>query len=187
MKFRTAAMATVLLALVGCQEEVTGPSTSDFDKEREALMARLQKKKSSNEPAAQAAKPAAEPSGPGFGAVDQTFAYDRTGKRDPFRSFHWERPDRVADEERRTPLERFDVAQLSLVAVVWNTGNARALIQDPAGASYIIAEGARIGKNDGRVIDIGDNAVVVKETYKDFLGQETTKDIEMRIRGNQGG
>ena len=31
------------------------------------------------------------------------------------------------------------------------------------------------------------NLVVVKETYVDFLGQETTKDIEMRIRRSEGG
>ena len=44
-----------------------------------------------------------------------------------------------------------------------------------------------MGKNEGRVIDIDDNLVIVKETYVDFLGQETTKDIEMRIRRSEGG
>ena len=78
------------------------------------------------------------------------------------------------------------VRQLELVAVVWNTGSARALIQDPSGQSYIIGVGARIGKNQGKVIKIGDNLVVVEETYVDFLGKETTKDIEMRIRGDEG-
>jgi hypothetical protein len=37
------------------------------------------------------------------------------------------------------------------------------------------------------VIDIDDNLIIVKETYVDFLGQETTKDIEMRIRRSEGG
>jgi Tfp pilus assembly protein PilP len=61
------------------------------------------------------------------------------------------------------------------------------LVQDPAGNSYIVGEGTRIGKNEGRVIDIEDNLIIVKETYVDFLGQETTKDIEMRIRRSEGG
>jgi Tfp pilus assembly protein PilP len=87
----------------------------------------------------------------------------------------------------RGPLEQYDVNQMSLLAVVWSTGTARALVQDPAGKSYIIGTGTRMGKNDGRVIDIDDNLVVVKETYVDFLGQETTKDIEMRIRRSEGG
>jgi Tfp pilus assembly protein PilP len=120
--------------------------------------------------------------------VDQGFSYDPGRGRDPFRSFEWERLSRMEeDAELRGPLEQFDVTQLSLVAIVWNTGNARALVQDPSGVSYIIGEGTRLGKNEGRVTQIDDNLVVVKETYVDFLGQETTKDIEMRIRRSQGG
>ena len=61
------------------------------------------------------------------------------------------------------------------------------MYKDPSGESYIIAEGSPIGKNSGHVIAIHDSAVVVKETYVDFLGQETTKDIEMRLRRNEGG
>ena len=53
--------------------------------------------------------------------------------------------------------------------------------------SYIVEEGTRVGKNDGRVIHIGDNLVLVKETYEDFAGERTTKDVELRIRGSQGG
>jgi Tfp pilus assembly protein PilP len=53
--------------------------------------------------------------------------------------------------------------------------------------TYIVAEGAKVGKNEGRVIQIHDNLVVVKETYVDYLGEETTKDIEMRIRPTEGG
>lgn len=87
----------------------------------------------------------------------------------------------------RGPLEQFDVSQLSLVAVIWDVGTARALVQDPSGMSFIIAEGTRVGKNAGRVLRIGDSAVVVKETYVDYRGKETTRDVEMRIRKSEGG
>ena len=53
--------------------------------------------------------------------------------------------------------------------------------------SFIIAEGTKVGKNAGRVLRIGDNAVVVKETYVDYRGKETTRDVEMRIRMSEGG
>jgi type IV pilus assembly protein PilP len=56
------------------------------------------------------------------------------------------------------------------------------MIQDPAGQSYIVGMGTRVGKNDGSVTSIDDNLVVVKETYEDYLGQVTKRDIEMRIR-----
>ena len=182
-------LAIVALATTGCQESATGPTTDEFQAARAAQAERAAKNK------AKAAKPKAAPPvaqaatnpGGGFGAVDVAFAYEGRGLRDPFRNFKWERPDRVVDTSALGPLEQYDLSQLSLVAVVWKTGNARALIQDPAGESYIIAEGARLGKNSGTVLDIQDNSVRVKETYVDFLGRETTKDIELRMPGNEGG
>ena len=53
--------------------------------------------------------------------------------------------------------------------------------------SYIVAEGTKIGKSNGRVTQIDDNLVVVQETYVDSSGETTTKDIEMRIRATEGG
>ena len=44
-----------------------------------------------------------------------------------------------------------------------------------------------LGKNDGTVTQIDDSLVVVKETYVDYLGHETKKDVEMRIRQREGG
>jgi Tfp pilus assembly protein PilP len=163
--------------------------TSEYDAKRKALMERIAKRKGRSESAVvtTVAQAPAAPAVPALGSVDLDFEYDGRNRRDPFRSFEWERPDRMDDLAARGPLEQFDLAQLDLVAVVWNTGNARALVQDPSGQSYIVGAGARIGKNAGVVISISDDTIVVKETYVDFLGKETTKDIEMRIRGSEGG
>ena len=113
--------------------------------------------------------------------------YDPTGKADPFRSFRWEREKDVMSETTAGPLEQFELEQLSVTAVVWSVGAPRALVADPSGRSYIVQEGTRIGKNAGLVIHIGDNLVLVKETYVDFAGEQTTKDVELRIRRSQGG
>jgi type IV pilus assembly protein PilP len=184
-------LGAAVLGLVGCQEQQAGPTTQDFARERAAVAAKLDEKaaKKAQAPKAKAAPVVAradEGAGPAFGSVDASFRYDPRGKRDPFRSSQWDQL-LTKDDDIRGPLEQFDVGQLSLVAVVWHTGNARALVQDPAGQSYIVREGTKIGKSSGRVLTIGDSSVVVKETYVDFLGQETTKDIEMRIRRSQGG
>lgn len=195
MRFVATSMLVVLLALGGCKDEAKiEASKAEFDKERSDLMARLKKKKAEKVvQASKAAAPAA--AGPGAaapGTVEPAFTthgeftYDPTGLRDPFRSFEWER-DKLAETEVRGPLEEFDVSQLSVVGVVWNVGNARALIQDPSGQGFIVGEGARVGKNDGRIIKIDDSVVVVKETYVDLMGQESTKDIELRIRRSEGG
>jgi Tfp pilus assembly protein PilP len=186
------ALAIALLALPGCQDDrTTGPTTAEFSSARQELAV-----KNEQGPAAVPQRPKAAPKPPpaaqapaeAFGAVGGDFHYDPKGKRDPFRSFEWEQMRlALAADDSRGPLEQFDVNQLSLVGVVWHAHNARALVQDPSGMSYIVAEGAKIGKNNGRVMRIDDNLMVVKETYEDWNGEETTKDIEMRIRVTEGG
>jgi Tfp pilus assembly protein PilP len=184
------ALSLALVAALGCEEAATGPTTADFNAERENLKARASQ--TAERAATQAARapsaPAAAPPASGdLGSIDREFVYDETGKRDPFRNFLLDKSSDLMARAVRGPLEQFDLAQLSLEAVVWQTGNARALIADPSGETYIVAEGARIGKNEGFVVDIEDSLVRVKETYVDYLGRETTKDIELRMRRNEGG
>jgi type IV pilus assembly protein PilP len=124
--------------------------------------------------------PAADP----LAVLEEDFHYDPTGKPDPFRSFI-----QVAqlDDSVSTPLERFDLSQLAVEAIVWGTERPRALIKDPAGKGYIVSQGTPIGKNKGRVVSIEDNVVRVKETYVDFRDQATTKEVEMRLHATEGG
>lgn len=186
VQIRATATTIVVLALLGCQDDgPVGPTTEDFQAARQELAAKLVRGK--KKPAvAVIAKKAGSETEAGFGAISRGYNYDPKGKRDPFRSVEWEQLELGAGRSRG-PLEQFDVSQLSVVAVVWRSENAQALIEDPSGMTYILGEGAKIGKNQGRVKRIADNLVVVKETYVDFSGEETTKDIEMRIRGSEGG
>lgn len=181
---------TVALAS-GCGEGDSGnaPTTADFTKEREALAAR---KGSEKEPAkaagAKRGKKGKQPGGGGtsYAAGGRDYFYDPTDKRDPFRSFQF---DDEGKQDKKTfgPLADFELGQLELSAVIWDANNPRALILDPGGRSYIVREGSQIGKNNGEVIHIGDNLVLVQETYENFAGERTTKDVELRIRLSQGG
>lgn len=187
----TGAGVIVLAALLGwtlgCGEEAATPTVNDFAAAREASKtSRTAQPKRKAAPAPAELPTRVDPIS-GVEQVASDYNYDSTGKRDPFRSFIWDRPDRMEDVAEAGPLEQFDLSQLEVVAVVWRTGNARALVEDPSGDSYIVGQGAAIGKNQGRVISIDDNTVVVKEIYVDYLGQETTKDIEMRMRRTEGG
>jgi Tfp pilus assembly protein PilP len=179
------------LVLLGCKDSTPpGPSTEEFSKARQERAAELKKGEKKKKVVSKKPKQpqAAEGEESSFAAVERGYRYDPRGKRDPFRSYQWEQLRlELTDQETRGPLEQFDVNQLTVVGLVWNDRNARALVEDPAGMSYIIGEGARIGKNDGRVTRIGDNLVVVRETYVDYLGEETTKDVEMRVRATEGG
>ena len=188
MRIFAATIALALVALLGgCAEDPIGGTTTDeFAAQRDKLKAAMAKKNAAGPTQPVPAVPAGQaPADPGYSAVGEKYAYDSTGKRDPFRSI------RFVDEEVPTaqfgPLGDFELAQLSVVAVVWDTRRPRALITDPGGRAFIVHEGSQIGKNAGRVIHIGDNLLLVKETYVDYEGNQSTKDVEMRIRRSQGG
>lgn len=191
MRYAAAALGLVLfLTLAGCQDETpAGPTAQQYAAERDRIAAQLKQRQARQEqPKPKAMAKAEGDPAASFATVSTGFTYDPTGKRDPFRSYRWERQERLnAAAATRGPLEQFDLGQLSVVAVVWNTDKARALIEDPSGRAYVVSEGTAVGKNQGRVIHIDDNLVLVKETYVNFEGEETTKDVELRIRRSQGG
>lgn len=191
MKGRFQALGVVLAVsiLAACGEETPlGPTTEQFNKERQALVSQLEKGKGKGRGAA-ARKAAAEPGvGAGFASNAREFTYDPGGRRDPFRSYEWEHlKQEFADSQHSGPLEQYDLGQLALVGIVWDVGRARALVRDPSGMSYVVATGARMGKNDGMVTRIDDNLVVVRERYVDLYGNESSQDVELRIRASDGG
>jgi type IV pilus assembly protein PilP len=178
----------LLVVTTGCgeEEQLSAPTSADFVKERAALAARQESSPAAKPVARPAAEPTEEAEGVGYAAAEQDYFYDPRGKRDPFRSFQF------VDENRPDihdfgPLEDFELGQLELSAVIWDANNPRALILDPGGRAYIVREGSQIGKNHGQIIHIGDNLVLVKETYENLAGERTTKDVELRIRLSQGG
>ncbi len=190
MNWARVAFLTLILVLgaAGCgeEEQVGTPTASDFLKERQAIAANQAKPKVVRPPTAAAAE-ASEGEETGYAAAERDYFYDSRGKRDPFRSFRFVEDDESAEGESFGPLGDFELGQLELQAVIWDATNPRALILDPGGRAYIVREGSQIGKNSGQVIHIGDNLVLVKETYENLAGEQTTKDVELRIRLSQGG
>lgn len=185
MKILTSVLLIVaLLGLGGCRDEATGPTTSDYNKAKREKVAQAQKgmKKKKARKARKGAQVGRAETGL-MGVSD--FVYDPTDKRDPFRSFVLEKA-REAAKQEGGPLERFDVNQLTVLAVIWDTNVPRALVADPSGRGYIVSEGTRVGKNEGRITRIEDNVVMVKETYTNWLNERTTKDIQMRVHRGKG-
>jgi type IV pilus assembly protein PilP len=183
------ALLTLALLAVGCRNQQTGVAAADYEKQRAEIIARRQASKQSG-PTQQVSQrsgqpPAAAPrTGLGSGIIEAT--YDPSGKRDPFRSFVLDRLKELANRTKG-PLEQFDVGQLTLHGVVWETNRPRALVADPSGQVYIVREGDPIGTNQGSVVSIDDNLMKVRETYVDHMGEPTTKETDMRVRRNQEG
>jgi len=109
------------------------------------------------------------------------FVYDPTGKRDPFRPF-------VKAEEPvqpkgvvLSPLQRYDLSQLKLVAIIVGVGEERAMVEDAEGKGYIIRRGTYIGNRFGRVKEILPDRVIVVEKYRDYLGRVRTREVVLKL------
>lgn len=186
MRHGIVAAALVAIALAGCnQQPATAPTVAEYEQRRAELSSQQAQRvaeRRGRTPQAESGDATA-----GLVTTGAGYSYDSRNKRDPFRSFVDEQKLAKAEHERG-PLEQFDLSQLTVVAVVWGTERPRALIEDPSGRGFVVQVGTPIGKNDGLVLGIDDNTVLVQETYVDYLGAQTTKEIEMRVRSTtQGG
>jgi len=191
---RTGVSRQIIIALIlgvaasaGCREEIqSGPSGADVVAERARVKAGIKPSRSggrSPSGTAHAASSAAVEDA-GFAPVSEEYRYRPEGRRDPFQPY---RIEATTAGKAGGPLERFELEQLSVVALVWDGEPARAMVADPSGTTYTVGVGSRMGKNIGKVVHIGDNLVLVKETYVDYAGEESTKDVELRIRRSEGG
>jgi len=183
----TTALLGALLVAAGCSRQSVGPTTADFQKQRTKVVEKQKQMAALQLPSKPGPqKPDDKKTPAGTMGGSEGFAYDATGRRDPFRSFIL---DRLHEDESETkgPLEEYDLVQLQVAGLVWKAEKRRALVIDPSGQGYVVQEGDKIGKNNGRVLEIGDSSMRVREEYVDFHGEATTKEIDMRIRQSQGG
>jgi type IV pilus assembly protein PilP len=103
------------------------------------------------------------------------------GLRDPFRPFNLAlRPKPV--ETPRTPLEQYDVGALKLVAVIYDTQNPKAMVEDDTGLGFTVGVGTRIGNQGGVVKQIDPERLVVEEEFVDFYGEKKKSEIVLRLK-----
>jgi type IV pilus assembly protein PilP len=111
--------------------------------------------------------------------------FDPTGKRDPFRPFLLDLRD-MKKTGPLTPLQRYDLGQLSLVAILWEISPPRAMVEDSLGMGYIVTVGTPIGRNNGVVKSIEPDHLVVEERVLDLYGQERTADVVVGLPKSTG-
>ncbi len=61
-----------------------------------------------------------------------------------------------------------------------------ALVELPNGKGYVLRIGTKVGCNDGRVIRIGNDFVIIQEKGINIFGKEVTKKIVLKIIRPQG-
>jgi Tfp pilus assembly protein PilP len=109
-----------------------------------------------------------------------SYVYDASGKRDPFRPFNF--APKVTEANGKTPLEKYSIGQLKLTAILGAGDDASAMVENAVGKGFTIKKGMKIGNNDGEVIEIQPDKILILEKTVDFTGQTKTRTIEMRLR-----
>jgi type IV pilus assembly protein PilP len=138
-------------------------------------------------PAAKAPpKPAAAPP-PAAAATDAPaeYTYNAVGKRDPYRSYFAEVDEVTEQAQGTTELQRFDIDQLKLVAVVVGTATPIAMVQDPSGLGHVVREGTLMGKHWGQVKHIRRGEIIIQEEFRDFTGRRVSHLVPLKIQDDE--
>ncbi len=131
---------------------------------------------------------------------DQTIGYRSEGRVDPFMALFKDEPPQpqaAATPEKqkkgekpkrtqRTPLEKVDLSQLKLVAIIRAESGNRALVQEASGKGYIIKKGTYVGIHSGKVSQILKDKVIVAEEDEDFMGNVTIRERELKLQKPPG-
>lgn len=119
--------------------------------------------------------------------------YISKGKIDPFSPLIQDTPEEkkpVVDNRPKrilTPLEKIELSQIRLVAVIIMQDRRIAMVEDASGKGYEVVIGTYIGKNAGKVSEIKKSSIVVKELVKDFKGKLTENFKEIKLHKNDNG
>jgi Tfp pilus assembly protein PilP len=115
------------------------------------------------------------------------YVYDPKGKPDPFKPLIVDRTEAASGKpkpssmEAATPLERMDLSQLKLVAVVWDISDPKGMVEDSSGKGYILSIGTPIGRNRGRITQINSLGVVVTERIEDSTGRFKSRQVPLKL------
>ncbi len=120
---------------------------------------------------------------------EKEYVYDPVGKTDPFKPFIQLTPVKeLARSVPLTPLQKYEISQLKLVAIISTPEGNVALVEDSSGKGYFLKKGTWIGKNDGKVAKILKDRVIIEEMYQDIFGQTKINEISIVLhRLEEGG
>lgn len=121
------------------------------------------------------------------------YTYSPIGKPDPFKSFVRTGPAPAAQQQQPqrplTPLEQIDVTQLQLVGILWypeDPDKVMAMVRLPDGKGFVLRKGSRVGQNNGQVVEISSDEVVVREEYTTIFGKQETRYKTLKLYHGSG-
>jgi type IV pilus assembly protein PilP len=101
---------------------------------------------------------------------EDDYHYNPVGKRDPFYSKMLEEKKKIEPNKKVFGVQRYELAELKLVGIIWGELGRKGVVETPEGKSYLVKVGTLIGKNGGVVKAITNQEVVIQEFVTDYLG-----------------
>jgi len=115
--------------------------------------------------------------------------YNPEGKLDPFAPLIKEKPVNLPVEHRKavrrkllTPLEKLDLSQLKLVAILRAKSGNKALVEEDSGKGYVIKKGTYIGIHSGKVAKILPDRIIIEEEVEDIYGKISVQKKEIKLK-----
>lgn len=125
-------------------------------------------------------------------ATSASYKYNPLGKPDPFKPFvDQELAAKKKKEEAKplplSPLQRESIEQFKLVGISGDEKSRRAVVQDARGKVYSISPGMYIGLNNGKIVAILADRMVIEEQMKTPAGKKTKPNrITVKLRREEG-
>ena len=113
------------------------------------------------------------------------FGYDPSGRRDPFAPVVQQlQPGKM--DASLPPLQRVNLTELNLIAIVWGSYGYTAMVQTPEGYGYAIRRGTRLGQNNGVVSAITERGIIVQERFTDVYGKKQEREYVKLLHPKEG-
>ena len=119
------------------------------------------------------------------------YVYDATGKPDPFVPLITEiRPERKTNDKETlagplTPLQKYTLEELNLVAIIKSGNKLSALFEDMDEFGYIVVENTLIGINGGVVKKITPDKVIIEEDVYNSSGKSEKNIRSIKIQSQE--
>lgn len=159
-----------VIVVAGCTPDAQPPQNSEA--RREARQKAREKKVGAPEAAeVEKSQPDKEP-----------YSYTSAGKPDPFVPLIADILEKSKasasnsrDQEYLTPLQKYELKDLKLVAVVVSDNEPTAMLEDPTGYGYFVRKNMLVGPNEGVVERVTPDGLIIKEKFYNSLGEVEPK------------
>ncbi len=162
----------------------TGSPQTNIDKSKEEIPASSTDGSSEEEVSKMKPETAQIPLYNSEGKIDPFRPLIQTQKKEAQRSGKGPGSQPPVDEGPKrilTPLEKLDLSQIRLVAIVRTQTGSMAMVEETSGKGYVVKVGTYIGTNSGRIVEIKKDRLIVKESVKDFKGEFVDRFQEMKL------